>query len=193
MARVTCSTVGSTIECRIKAWKHWQYIIMWPPMSLFWILAASDMLSKLPKGGRTLPGYAGIVIWSLFGCLFTLAWLINVFGTEIVTISHNQLTIKNDYFFGVGHTRRFELSKIRYLQTNPPLGPPNMWRISILGICAKEDWQKFQSSGTIVFAYGRKKIRFAQKLREDEVQLLLTRLKDYLPGSSTTARDQDIL
>src|SRR5262249_5244720 len=116
-----------------------------------------------------------LILWTLAGGFVVYAWLRNVAGREVVTLSPGTLSLRRQVL-GFGRTREFELAHVRDLRVVPlALSPWFLWwGMSFWGL----------GPGSLSFDYGAKTYRFAAGLDEAEAKLLLAELQRHLPAAA---------
>ncbi len=155
-----------------------QLLIMLASLSpfLFFVFRFIQNMRNALKGGSgsVLPLIVSVLIWVISGFFWLYSILVNLFGTEIVTVKEGELAVRKS-FLGRGPVRKYrsaDISQMRIhsVHTSAPLFIT----------------QFIQPGVSIAFKYRGKTIRFATQLLEREARFMLDRLKSKLPASAFT-------
>jgi hypothetical protein len=118
-------------------------------------------------GARTPFLLFWIVGWTLGGGFAAFAWLWMLAGRERVLLRLRTLAIRREVF-GLGWTREYDLAHVRNMRASSGSYDPFGW-----GAGARV----WGLSGSVVFDYGAKSVRFAASVDEPEAVQIVRNLK----------------
>jgi len=129
------------------------------------------------------PGGAAFMLfwfcgWTVGGAFALYAWLWQLKGCQIITVSPDALSIRHE-LFGHGRTKHYDVSQIRHLRIAPLTYDPADYR------SATAFWGF--GGGAIAFDYGFRTFRFGAGVDEAEARIILETIVQRLPRLSEPA------
>lgn len=145
-----------------------------------WLFGEVSALAVLLGVGKREPGtgvfmFVWLTGWTVGGFFALYAWLWQVKGCEIITLSPSALGIRREVF-GHGRSKLYDVTEIHNLRVAPMIFNPADFRtgMAFWGV----------GGGTLAFDYGFKTYRFGAGIEEAEARIILQMLQGRVPQLS---------
>ncbi len=145
-----------------------------------WLFGEVSAIAVLLGVGKREPGsgvfmFVWLTGWTVGGMFAMYAWLWQVKGCEVITLSPSAFGIKREVF-GYGRSQFYDLNEIRELRVAPMTFNPADFRsgMAFWGI----------GGGSLAFDYGFKTYRFGTGVEEAEARVILQTILSRAPKLS---------
>lgn len=168
--RATITKDRNSIEITIPSKKNWFVMIFMTAWLGGWFMGETSAINQVFNGSSngTTDTFITfwLIMWTIGGgfAITILLWFIG--GQEQIIVDNGEIEIRK-HIFGVGLSKQYRISDIKYLTINPSRdrdqwGRSNMYLLN---------------RGQIEFDYGLKTIRFADSIDTAEARLIIDTLK----------------
>jgi hypothetical protein len=175
-ARHSLTTLADGIVIRIPARRNialMLFLLVWVAV---WSTGGSAMMSQTLNGKGSPEGVSFSLVWLVFWAagesfaILVLLWQLR--GREIITLTPRMLEIRRD-IFGIGSSRRYDLTQVRFLRVAPQPFNPYDFRgaFTFWGL----------GGGVLAFDYGFRTYRFGGGIDEAEARMIAQTLMDRSP------------
>ncbi|MFZ2538637.1 MAG: hypothetical protein WAX04_07030, partial [Oscillospiraceae bacterium] len=164
--------IGSVLRITIPTKKNWFSIIFLPIWLVGWLVGEvmiSGQLLANEAGTPDLFLIVWLIGWTAGGAFAILAFLWQLVGKQVITLSSNILSVQNK-ILNMGILKNYDCSLIKNLKTL------TLHRNSVFSYSGSMEFWGF-GKGNIAFEYGMKMIRFAPFIDEPEARYVIEKLQ----------------
>jgi hypothetical protein len=177
-AKASISDTPDGLVISIPATKSWGTIAFIGFWLCMWAFGEFSVIHQLatgkPQGSGNLFMVGWLGAWTVGGCAAMYAWLWNMTGHEIVSLTPTSLAIRRDVL-GFGRSSEYDLQSVKNLRIDKiPINSRYNQGFSL----------QSYFGGTIAFDYGAKTFRFGGGIDEAEASHLIELLKSRYPFDS---------
>lgn len=154
--------------------KVWPLVIFWGIWLVMWsvggIAAFIEVMRDKP-GPPLAFSSAFLIVWAVVGLGAALFWLWFAFGREIITVTEDKLTLRNE-ILGYGRDEVFPLARVTNLRASGLFGSFYTWSamLKIYGL----------TGGVVAFECDGRTHRFGKLLEETEADEIVKQLRNQI-------------